>query len=204
MHALKAARAGRLVGLAFGLAWLAGCATPKLRPDAVLLAAQEQRERTLAARPDWSLSGRLAVSTPDDAGSGSLEWSQEGDRYRFTVHAPVTGKTWTLRGDAGGVELVGLRAGPMHDADAAALLERELGWKVPVAQLASWVRGARAGGRGELEFRPDGLPAALVEDGWRIEYPDYLAGTEPPLPRRIFASRDGYRVRLVVARWQTP
>ena len=88
MHALKAARAGRLVGLAFGLAWLAGCATPKLRPEAALLAAQEQRERTLAARPDWSLSGRLAVSTPDER-AAARSVVAAGDRYRFTVHAPV-------------------------------------------------------------------------------------------------------------------
>lgn len=194
----------RLVACVLGLAWLAGCAPQRIRPDAALMAAQEQRERALAAQPAWTLKGRLAVSTPQDSGSGSLEWHQDGDHYRFTVNAPVTGKTWTLEGDATRAELTGLRAGPVHGGDATALLERELGWKVPVAQLAAWVRAARAGTRGELVFRADGLPASLVEDGWTIEYPDYLEGSMPALPRRVFASRNGYRVRLVVERWQTP
>ena len=200
----RAMAVGRLVACGLALAWMAGCAPQRVRPDAGLMQAQEQRERALAAQPAWTLRGRLAVSTPQDGGSGSLEWQQDGERYRFTVHAPVTGKTWTLSGDAAHAELEGLRAEPMRGADAAALLERELGWKVPVAQLAAWARAARAGGRAELVFRADGLPATLIEDGWKIEYPDYLDGTSPALPRRVFASHGGYRVRLVVERWQTP
>ncbi|HNR91979.1 MAG TPA: lipoprotein insertase outer membrane protein LolB [Dokdonella sp.] len=194
----------RLLACALGLAWLAGCASQRIRPDAGLMEAQAQRERSLAAQPAWALKGRLAVATPQDGGSGSLEWWQDRDHYRFTVNAPVTGKTWTLEGDATRAELTGLRAGPVLGGNAAALLERELGWKVPVAQLASWVRAARAGTQGELVFRADGLPASLLEDGWKIDYPDYFDGTTPALPRRVFASRGGYRVRLVIERWQTP
>ncbi len=181
---------------------LAACAAPRLRPDAGLMSAQEQRERLLATRPSWSLSGRLAISSPNDAGSGSLDWQQDADAFMFRVSAPVTGKTWTLRGDADAVELAGLRAEAVRGDDASALLERELGWTVPVAQLANWVRATRAPGRAELRFRPDGLPAELVQDGWTVEYRDYVAGTEPAMPRRIFASKGGYQVRLVVQQWQ--
>jgi outer membrane lipoprotein LolB len=181
---------------------LAGCAAPRVKPDDALLARQSARERALAAQPDWQLAGRLGVSDGHDGGSGSLQWKQDGAAFRFSVHAPVTGKTWVLSGDAHHVVLEGLRDRPIEASDAAELLERELGWHVPVGELTEWVRDARAGGDARIEFRSDGLPAVIEQDGWTIEYPDYDTAREPPLPRKVFASRGTYRVRLSVSQWQ--
>ena len=184
---------------------LAGCAAPRVKtvvPDSAMLAGQAAREHELAAKPDWQLAGRLGVSTGKDSGSGSLQWKQDGEAFRFSVHAPVTGKTWVLTGDPRHAVLEGLRDRPVEGDDAATLLERELGWHVPVAELSAWVRGARARGEAKVEFREDGLPATIVQDGWKIEYPDYDTTRTPPLPRKVFASRGDYRVRLAVSEWQ--
>jgi outer membrane lipoprotein LolB len=189
---------------AMAILLLAGCVAQRVRPDASLLAAQERRESALATRADWTLAGRLAVSGPADGGSGALEWSQHGHAFRFSVQAPVTGKTWILSGDSEHARIEGLSAEVLHGSDATTLVERELGWKLPVEQFAAWVRGARAPGSAELEFRPDGLPSLLVQDGWRVEYLDYMSDVEPALPKRIFASQGDYKVRLVVQRWQMP
>ena len=181
---------------------LAGCAAPRIKPDADLLARQDARERALHAQSTWQLQGRLGVSDGRDGGSGSLQWRQDGAAFDFSMHAPVTGKTWVLRGDAHHAQLQGLREQTVEGDSAAALLERELGWHVPVAELTSWVRGARAGGEARIEFRGDGLPAVIEQDSWKIEYPDYDNAHQPPLPRRIFASRGDYRVRLSVSQWR--
>ncbi|HVT31539.1 MAG TPA: lipoprotein insertase outer membrane protein LolB [Rhodanobacteraceae bacterium] len=181
---------------------LAGCAAPRVKPDASLLARQHEREVALAAQSSWELAGRLGVSNGKDGASGSLDWHQDADAYRFSVHAPVTGKTWVLRGDAHRAVLEGLRDQPVEGGDAAALLLRELGWHVPIAKLTDWVRAARASGEAAIEFRGDGLPASIRQDGWTIEYPDYDTTHAPPLPRRIFASRGDYRVRLSVSEWR--
>jgi outer membrane lipoprotein LolB len=191
-------RAGALIACALVLA---ACAAPRVKTDDALLARQGERERALASQPNWQLQGRLGVSNAKDAGSGSLQWKQDGDAFRFSVHAPVTGKTWVLAGDAHHVVLEGLHEQPVEGDDAAALLDRELGWKVPVAQLTEWVRAARAKGEAQIEFRSDGLPAVIQQDGWKIEYPDYDSTHQPPLPRKVFASRGDSRVRLSVSEW---
>jgi outer membrane lipoprotein LolB len=189
------------VGL-LALVLLAGCAAPRVKPDADLLARQSAREQALAGQARWDLAGRLGVSNAKDGGSGSLQWHQDGASFRFSVHAPVTGKTWVLSGNAQHVVLEGLRAQPIEGDDAAQLLERELGWHVPVAQLTAWVRAARAGSEARIEFRSDGLPAVIEQDGWKIEYPDYDTTHQPPLPRKVFASRGDYRVRLSISEWR--
>ena len=180
---------------------VAACAAPRLRPDAMRMQAQEQRERVLLARTAWSLSGRMAISGPQDSGSGSLEWHQQGETFSFTLHAPVSGKTWTLSGDADHARLTGLREQPLQAADGAELLARELGWRVPVGELAYWVRGLRAPGRAEVAFQQEGLPAEIRQHGWIIEFRDYANSGDPRLPRKIFASNGDYKVRLVVRDW---
>lgn len=188
--------------LLFGL--LASCAAPPLRPDSARLEMQQQRERQLRPLQSWSLSGRLAISGPNGNGSGTLDWQQDGGDFTFAVSAPVTGKTWTLSGDEGQARLVGLHAQAVEDDDAARLLQRELGWKVPVAELSSWVLGLRAPGAAEMRFREDGLPLEIRQSGWKVEYRDYDESQVPPLPRRIFASQGEFGVRLAIRHWQTP
>lgn len=172
-----------------------------MRPDASRMQALEQRERIVLASPDWSLQGRMAISSPEDSGSGSLTWDQQGAEFRFALSAPVSGKTWTLSGDSTHAELSGLHEQVVMGTSASELLARELGWKVPVAQLGYWVRGIRAPGPAQVVFREDGLPAEIRQDGWKIEFRDFEESDDPVLPRKIFANNGDYRVRLVVRRW---
>ncbi|HEX7110829.1 MAG TPA: lipoprotein insertase outer membrane protein LolB [Mizugakiibacter sp.] len=185
---------------------LAACAPVAVRrgSDAELLAAQAARERALAPLERWSLTARIAVSNGKDGGSGTLEWTQDGAEYTFVVRAPVTGKSFRLQGGPSGAVLEGLDAQPLRDADAERLLARELGWHVPLADLAAWVRGLRAQGPAQLAFGADGLPSTLEQDGWKVEYRDWYTDRQPPLPQKVFAERAPYRVRVAIERWQLP
>jgi len=202
----RARRAARAFAAGLAALLLAACAAgprTKTQPaDAGLLARQAERERVLAAHEVWTLQARLGVSDARESGSGSLEWTRRGERFRFAVHAPVTGKTWVLSGDPGHARLEGLREQPVEGDDAAGLLERELGWRVPVAELAYWARGLRApGAAADVRFRADGLPAEIDQAGWKVEYLDYDASRSPPLPSKVFASRGDTRVRLAIRSW---
>ncbi|MDR2012163.1 MAG: lipoprotein insertase outer membrane protein LolB [Rhodanobacter sp.] len=204
MMMIRAARFAPLLAALLLSACVVTTPTKKPSPEPVAddtLERQSAREAQLAMHAAWGLQGRLAVSDAHDSGSGSLEWLQEGSAFRFSVHAPVTGKTWVLTGDAERVRLEGLRKRPINGNDAAQLLERELGWHVPVVQLASWVRGARAPGDARVSFRDDGLPAQIDQDGWSVQYLDYDTSTDPALPNKVFASKGDTKVRLTIREW---
>lgn len=187
------------------LAALGACAPAPVRsgPDAALLAAQSAREAALSERPDWGLVGRLAVSAGADGGSGRIEWRQRGEDFEISLAAPVTRRSWRLVSEGGLARLEGLDGGTLEGADARRLLAEATGWDIPVRSLAAWARGARAPGAARIEFGPDGRPALIEQQGWTVEYRDWLPGDEA-LPRRVFASRDGASVRLVVEAWESP
>ena len=195
-------RLWRFAGLALPALLLAACTPAPVRPDQALLAAQNAREHKLAGLDNWTLRGRLGVSNGEQGGSGSLVWLRKGAAYDFELQAPVTGRSFRLRGDAGHVRLEGLDRGVLEGSDARALLAQALGWKVPMAQLDYWVRGMRAPHtQARLLFGEDNLPERLVQDGWTVEYRDWYADTDPPLPRRVFARRGDDRVKLVIRSW---
>jgi outer membrane lipoprotein LolB len=183
---------------------LSGCAPARLREDPGLARAQGEREALLRSHLRWALSARIAVSGDKDGGSGELEWRQDEDRYDFTIHAPVTGKTWHLHGNAQEAVLEGVEAAPVRGRDAQQLLRERVGWNVPVSELTSWMRGLRAAhAPAQVIYNERSLPAVLQQSGWRVEYKDYFEDLTPPLPRKVFASKPPYRVRVVIERWSS-
>lgn len=196
----------RLAGLAVGAGLaLAACAPVPVRAPgtAQQLTAQTAREQALGAQASWSLDGRFAASDGQHGGSGSLEWHQHGQRYQFTLRAPITGKSVQLDGGPDGAILSGMGKQSLTGRTASDVLNEEFGWDVPVADLAWWVRGLRAPGHpAVLTFGANGLPASLEQDGWHVDYRDWYAERNPPLPRKVYASRDPYTVRVLIETWR--
>jgi outer membrane lipoprotein LolB len=178
----------------------AGCAVrPPLPVDGGDRVAQ------LDAAPTWSFRGRIAVSDGRDGGSGRVEWRIDGDYYLIEVRAPVAGTTWRLSGNAGLAQLDGVHPEPVRDVDPEALLAREVGWHLPVDAARDWVRGVPVDRRGaRVLLDGAGLPAQIVEQGWRIDYLDWFPAEagRPALPRRLVARRAPHEVRLAVADWR--
>lgn len=185
---------------------LTACVAPvRMKSDARLLDAQRAREQVLAPVDRWVLQGRLGVSNGSDGGSGSFRWSQEGDHYEFVLRAPVTGKSFRLSGDSNGALMEGLDGGPLRGRDAESLMHRALGWDVPLRELRAWVLGLRGdSGPAELSFGADRLPALLLQDGWSVDYREWDISRQPPLPKKLYATKPPYKVKLVIESWQLP
>jgi len=196
--------AGRLFFFSLLSVTLVACAPlPTRKNDQALLAQQALRETQLARQTDWSFVGRIAVSQAGNGGSGRIEWHQHGSDFDIRLSAPITKQTWRLSKSGSEVLLEGLPGGARSGSDAEAVLLEATGWRIPVAILSAWVRGARAGGTADLEFAPNGLPATLKQSGWVVDYRAWNQA-DPALPTKVFAEQGDARVRLAVDRWQSP
>jgi outer membrane lipoprotein LolB len=190
---------------AFATLALAACAPVAPRPVAVASeSVQAEREAALARHADWGFRGRVAISQDGNGGNAGIRWTQRGADYDIELSAPITRQTWRLASRAGRVTLAGLDGGTLEGSDAEALLLQATGWRIPVAAMSAWARGARgAGSVAEFSVDGDGRPATLVQDGWTIEYRGWFPG-DPALPQRVFARQGGASVRLVVEAWDAP
>lgn len=197
----------RLAAVAFMVMLLSACSPATHRPvmsgDRVP-GVQLQREAWLAQRPNWSFTGRIAVSDQGDGGSGRIEWIQRENSFEISLHAPVTRRSWRLLAEPGLARLEGLEGGPFYADDAGQLLHEHLGWTVPLADLADWVRGLRARAGGHMAYTAAGVPAQLEQDGWLVDYREFEHVGAVLMPVRVFAARDSQRIRLKVDTWTFP
>jgi outer membrane lipoprotein LolB len=83
-----------------------------------------------------------------------------------------------------------------------ALLEEQLGWKLPVSHLAWWVRGLPAPDSKSLTLDGDSRLASLEQDGWQVEYLSYTEQNGYWLPERIKLHGTDLDVTLVIKDWQ--
>lgn len=185
---------------------LAACVpqTVRIKGDAGLLEAQQVRERALAQLDHWSLQGRLGISNGKDGGSGTFSWVQDGSRYAFELRGPaISGMNFRLSGGPEGALLEGMEHGPVRGPDAETLMRKALGWEVPLRDLRAWVLGVRAdSGPADLSFGENRLPSLLEQDGWAVDYREWDDTRQPPLPKKVFATKPPYKVKLSIESWQ--
>ncbi|MES1191686.1 MAG: lipoprotein insertase outer membrane protein LolB [Steroidobacter sp.] len=147
---------------------------------------------------DWSAQGRIGITGVAQAGSGAFAWQQKNSISQVHLHGPLnTGSVYVLLDDT--LHLT-LGNGEHYDADAALdVLSAQLGTAIPVRQMSYWLRGVPA--PGAYQWSSAG-GRVLQQDGWHIEYGDTVDVNGLLLPKRITATRDAVRIRVVISQWQ--
>ena len=151
-----------------------------------------------AGELEFELSGRIAVKYRDEAASGSIAWRHGVDDDELLLSSPFgqgIARIVRLR------EVVTLTTSEGRDAsaaDAEELTERLLGFRIPLAGLADWVRGRPGPGPARTRTDAAGRLAELEQSGWTIEYLEY----EGRLPSRLKLTYPGLELRLAIASWK--
>ena len=193
----------RLLATTVAALLLAGCATEPRKPAAETPPV-DHRPEARRALVDWVAGGRVAILHGDESWHATLHWEQRGERYHIRLIAPLGQGSVALRGLPGAV-MMEHEEGAVMAGDPETLLERHLGWRIPVTGLLHWVRGLPApGGEPQRTDGADGLPARLLQDGWTIDFRRWGEHHGVALPEKLFMEADGLKVRLVIDRWQLP
>lgn len=152
----------------------------------------------------WRLQGKIGVQHNDTGFSGALDWRQDGGRFDVRISAPLNGGTFALTGDQHAVLMLTPKGEAFKAASARELMQRHLGWSIPLTGASAWVRGipAQPAAASQSRYDEHGRWLDFAEDGWRVSVLDYAADTTPALPRKLFLNRDELKVRLVIRQWR--
>lgn len=197
---MSAAGRHRWLGAA-ALILAAGCAVREPRPEGAWLA---ERRAWFDDRPEWSVRGRLGLSDGERGGSVAMTWRADGERHEILLRTSAGGRQWRLVMDPSGSVLTGSEVGRLAGPDPDALVERALGWPLPVRWMSQWLRGLPAPSGAEVRYADDGALDALVWRDWRLDYVRWRAfgDDEVLLPSRVDAHNPPYRVRAALSGWR--
>lgn len=163
----------------------------------------KQHRQETATVDGWQLSGKLGIRSAQETGSGTLFWLQRQDYFDIRLAGPLGRGASRLLGRPDAVTLEVAGQGRFTAESPEALLEAQLGWRLPVSNLLWWVRGLPAPGtRSRLTLNADSRLAHLEQDGWNVHYLGYLQQNGYTLPERIQLDGHDLQLTLVIKDWQ--
>lgn len=162
-------------------------------------------EQSLLAIECWNLSGKLGIRTPEEAHSIWMEWGQRRAEYEMRLSGPLGVGGVEIRGGPGRVEMRIAEDEVRGGTSPEALVERELGWRLPLSSLVYWVRGVRAPGpSGQQRLNDQNLLAQLNQHDWHLEFLRYAPMPEhlPALPAKVRLTHQDLKVTVVIKDWE--
>jgi len=160
------------------------------------------RQATLQELTRWSIRGALSIQQPGESEIANYSWWQQGQQnYRITLASSLNLYQITVTGANGQVQLRRGSRDVIQASTPEALLQRSLGWQLPVSNLYYWVRGLPATGRKVASYDRYGHLATLRQSGWRVQYHSYTHYGRLDLPRKITMRRNGIKVTFVIKSW---
>ncbi len=179
-----------------------------LSPDseqAVL--AYRKRAFGLHALIDWDLAGKLSIDDGQNGGSGRLHWQVRGAESQLDFRGALGRGAWRLNIASGVAVLKKADGTVIRSATVEKLLEKEVGWVIPLKDLQWWVLGVAPPGASDdlgLDLDEEGRVLQMHQHGWKISFDRYRLFGAFELPGRMHAVQGQNRVKLAVASWSVP
>ena len=165
----------------------------------VLIAGCAQLQTKVPEDVEFDLSGRLAARYGKDAFSGNIAWRHAKSADEMLITSTLGAGVARIVRDGDSVVLTTAEPREYRARDAEALTEEVLGFRLPLAGLADWVRGRPSDpAAAKAEYDPEGRLRSLDERGWKIDYQEY----EGKLPSRMRLTYPDIELRLAISKWQ--
>ena len=165
----------------------------------LLAGACAQLETRTPADVAFDLNGRLAARYGNEAFTGNIAWRHAPSADEMLITSALGAGVARIVRQGGNVVLTTAEPREYRAADAEALTEEVLGFRVPLAGLADWVQGRPSTeSPASADYAPDGRLRELRQRGWNVEYLEY----EGARPSRMRLSYPGIELRLAISEWK--
>ncbi len=150
----------------------------------------------------WNLKGSVSIQHQTGTDFASVQWDQQGSQYSIALYGPLSLGKVQITGHPGQVTLAQSGKSTASAASPEQLMQKQLGWQLPLSNLYYWVRGIPAPGKAtRTSYDASNHLKQLSQQGWTISYTDYTTVQQVDLPRRIWLMNPNLRVSLVIKNW---
>lgn len=176
-------------------------ATPTTQTPATAPTWQE-RHQQLSHVQAWVIQGSTSIQHDNKTDVATLSWTQQSSQYNISLYGPLSLGRVTISGRPGLVSLTQSNKPTVSASNPEQLMQRQLGWQLPISNFYYWVRGIPAPSASyRLQQDNQNRSLQLVQQGWRIQYMEYMRVQQVDLPRRIELMNPRLHVRVVIRNW---
>lgn len=187
--------------------FLNGCATtaPQQKPASALKPSvlHKQHMEQIASIQQFSLRGRLGVIAKPKNFSARLTWHHTPEKDSIDVYSPLGGKVAHIAKTPERIVLTDNKNKNTEAKDAETLTENTLGFKLPLSGLSHWALGRpiNKGLVNAVTWDENGRISTLQQNGWHIQYKDYVAKDAYFLPKKVILKNDRITLKLLIEKW---
>ncbi|MFT6925997.1 MAG: outer membrane lipoprotein LolB [Psychromonas sp.] len=182
---------------------LAGCAqipTPPPTETADWSAHQQQLDELT----DWSLSGKVAIITPEERHSLNIYWQQSGDDFHITLSSFLGSTILDINKTALGTRIIDDKGKVYFGKNAQTLITQLSGIELPVDVLQQWIKGNPSGA--VYQLNENNQLVSLTgqdnqDDNWSIDYNNYKTVQQTSLPHQLQLKRQDLLIKFAIRKW---
>jgi outer membrane lipoprotein LolB len=174
---------------------LSGCALLPSKPVPVERPAQP-------ASASFALNGRISIDHQGKHHSAGLRWTHQANSDEILLFAPLGQTAARVYRDA---DKATLDDGDGHYQadDAETLMERTLGWHLPLGGLHQWALGMPdSDDDAQIERDDIGRISVLQQSGWEVRYLRYADTSPDSLPSRLQLKHEDLQMQLLIDEWE--
>jgi outer membrane lipoprotein LolB len=152
---------------------------------------------------EFSIKGRIAVTSNQKNASARLAWDHAANKDNVDIYSPLGGKVANIVKTPEQVTFTDNKQ-TLTATDTEALTQDNLGFSLPLSGLSYWALGKPSNRSiaNAMTWDIEGKTKTLVQDGWNIEYNDYLTHDGYSLPKKVLLTNNRVTIKLIVDNWE--
>ncbi|MDF1759452.1 MAG: lipoprotein insertase outer membrane protein LolB [Coxiellaceae bacterium] len=159
------------------------------------------RQQKLRALKSWNISGAVSVKQPQRSFIARYTWRQNNGHYTIGIHSNLDLASVKLVGSRSRVTLSSSDGKVVKSNNLNALMQQQLGWRLPVNNLTYWIRSLPAPGSNNTQYNKLGQTKKIQQSGWTVTYSRYQRINGLELPTLMNVSGRDLQLRIVVKQW---
>ena len=157
----------------------------------------------------WEIHARSAIFVDQEVHQVGINWQREQDQFAFVIEAPFGQgvfriESFSALGNLASTRLTMPDGQEYFDDSAELLLNKVLGWSIPISRLEWWIKGLpQPPADYSYELRYDGRLKSLQQDDWTVNYLDYFDpdSSAGGLPKKMYLKHQKLALKIVIERW---
>jgi len=182
---------------------LVGCAqgpTPPPAETADWTVHQQQLEQLT----DWSLSGKVAIITPEKRHSLNIYWQQSGDNFHISLTSFLGSTILDVKKTTLGTRIIDDQGKIYFGKNAQTLITQLSGIELPINVLQQWIKGNPSGADYQLDESNQLVSLTGQDDkndNWSIDYKNYKTVQKTSLPHQLQLRRQDLLIKFAIRKW---
>jgi len=182
--------------------FMVGCAQIPEQPIKTTDWAEHHQQ--LEKLTHWTLSGKVAVITPEKRHSLNIYWQQNGDNFHITLTSFLGATILDLKKTAIGTKIIDDQGDVYFGGNSQALIRQLSGLALPIEALQQWIKGNPTNAIYLLN-KHNQLLSLTGQDSknghWSVDYSNYKHIQKISLPHSLQLNRQNLRIKFSIQKW---